>query len=839
MVLLASCNPGGQTSSGSAAPSPLFAGVSPPPSLPPQAAILPTQFVTIRTGNDGFQHFTLGTAPWFPFGFNYFPNYALQFPTAFPDEWMGPAYNATAIESDLQAMALIGVTCITIEAGEETTPPPHLLDVLALCKKYNIRVILGYPKTFPLHALTVPFVLPTPTPGGSPTPAPTPTPYTIDPETSFDNFIIQDGLASHAEIVAYNIAEEPYLGMWGDGRSSLDGVWSRFIAKEFPGVKDANNAVAPGSIATDATTQGGLNGVLSSASGVTSISMPVQVAAGGASVPCSISMQNMGATGDIWDASVTLRPVFGAGLGITPFPLPSTVAPGATVTIPFSYQPPAMPGRYRLRLSLFHQDSPVSSQRFGTWIDWEVSVVASGQTVSATIAQPFPVLGASDSDLNGAFLPDCLPSNYRSGNLANLFRRCIDIEASTRWSQVANHIRSLDPNHFISADQGFDGNGSAGAVPTYPMELQVTGFAFDFHGCENYYIDSSTDPTTIGAGVSMIQAYSRWASGGKPVTWSEEGFLYQGPVVPTPTPLLRCPAACEAPTPAASPTPTPPPVLGPPDAQGQAIYHGNFINAMRAAHGDGLQIWTFAGGDRQSVGKDWGVIDAFPSLILRPAAATLQTLAGTAESTLPPLNGSVVDLINPQADPRGFAGIFFNHLCNASAAAASGQLYTVQGIGAGTTSLDPPTLMSAGGLPQFLFGFMPKVQMMIGNSGTWFEVRDGNAYAVPANTPVSMWVQVVNMGDATWSAENVTLSSRTVGVGAISFLSQRLPSDVARLQSVTFGPFQITSGLKNAGGRSSTVYPLQLQMVAAPQNSWNPQTAQWITGATRIFLCAY
>lgn len=843
---------GGLITSGSptpAAPSPAPSGAS--TETPTPIPIHNHEFVTIGTGSDGYKHFMVGSKQFFPYGFNYFPNYALQFPTAFPDAWMGADYRGPDIETDLQSMAKLGVNCVTIEAGETTTPPAHLLDVLALCRKYNIRVILGYPKTDPVNAITIPFIFPTPTPLGIITPTPTPTPIPIDPETSFDKFITQDGLASHEEIIGYNIAEEPVLGLYNN-RSGFDAAWSRFIAKEFPGIAQANKAVAPATIPVNNGTEQPIDGSIPSSSGIVSVMMPVQVAAGGPPVQCQIVVQNLAKTNDTWVSDVSLRGIFGPGLPTTPIalPAPGTVAPGATATIPFSYTPPAQTGRYRLRMSMFHA-SRFASARFGTTMDWEVNVVSSGAAVVATVGEPAPLVGASDGDLTGSFLPTCLPASYNALYLAGLFRRFATIECATRYSHVADHIRFLDPNHFISADQGNNGNGNPGAVPNYPVDLQDTGFAFDFQGCENYYFDRTVDAHATRAANAMIQAYSRWATDGKPVTWSEEGFLYQGPPTPTPTPLLRCPAICLPPPPSSSPTPPPP--LASPMPSAQTQYHTDFIHAMVDNDGDGVQIWTWAGGVRTDVQEDWGFIDPFPSLTLRPAAARLQTLSRYGTDPRPtPKNGIDVDRIDLLADPRGFAGIFFDHLCNAANSLSNEKLFTVQGDGLGSTSLDPPVFMAPtptpsgspappSPLPKHLWGYMPFVEMMIGTNGTWFEVRDGMAYAVPTGTPVFIRAQVVNMGDATWSKQNVSLVPHDAGsVASLTFTPVALPDDLHRLQRVKMPQFQVT-GFRSITPGQVLVQPLQLQMAATPQPGWpsNIPNPLFIVGGTRIYLCQY
>ena len=78
------------------------------------------------------------------------------------------------------------------------------------------------------------------------------TPTYIDPETALDQIIPSLRLDQRTEILSYDIAWEPHLGTWSStwdpnsntwsaGRCSWDGVWSRFIAREFGSVAAANS----------------------------------------------------------------------------------------------------------------------------------------------------------------------------------------------------------------------------------------------------------------------------------------------------------------------------------------------------------------------------------------------------------------------------------------------------------------------------------------------------------------------------------------------------------------------------------------------------------------------
>ena len=78
------------------------------------------QYVTVQNGN-----FSRAGQPWFPYGLNYWPYYALQFPYSFyPEYWLGGGYNSTAVEADLTSMASLGVNCISTQASQQVEQAP-------------------------------------------------------------------------------------------------------------------------------------------------------------------------------------------------------------------------------------------------------------------------------------------------------------------------------------------------------------------------------------------------------------------------------------------------------------------------------------------------------------------------------------------------------------------------------------------------------------------------------------------------------------------------------------------------------------------------------------------
>ena len=756
--------------------------------------IEPPSFITVGEGTLGYKQFYLGSTPWFPYGQNYNPFYALQFPMSYPEYWLGAYYNGDSIEADLRMMSSLGVNCITIQGSLYLTAPSNLADFLDRCRRNNIKVILAFPKA----NMMVPFPIEGP-------PIPQLNPQYLDPETALDTIIPALNLANRDEVMAYHIAWEPSLGLWNGGRSAWDGVWSNFIDREFgtpaapgrPAVNPVSDASAAFGIPLVQQTDLNQHPADSSpnyqdpAWGVVSYTLPVRTKPGNI-YPCNIRARNMGRA--LWqNGTVSLVKVFGQGLPDEHIHfIGDGVEPMQDVSFNFTYTAPSNPGRYRLRLGMFMRNESGTSNPFGGIFEWEVEVAASGAEVTRTIAAPIPVFGPSDKDLK----PPADPSaNYKAHYLVNAFRRSIDTETSTRFGRVTRRIRQMDPNHLISADQGKDGNGNLYEVKFYPLELYSTAFHFDYLGVENYYINRDNVPDDILGGVATIYSYGRWAGKGKPIIWTEEGYQYQAA-----------------------------------DPADQGTYHGTFINAMLQTNGNGIQFWWWPGGERivpDGSLKDWGFVDPAYSNP-RPSAFVLNQLKDKARSPRTIPTQAVTGLIDPMITPQGFAGIFALHRQDALNAVKAGSRYVMEGIGESTQSDQKPAML--GGLPKYLWAEISKVELKAGAGGDWFEVRNGMAYAVPAGTAIYARARVVNMGDTTWLS-NVALSGNLKGDDYLAFPSQYVSSPVSRMTMAEFNPFLLTSGI----AADNPLQAVQFQMIAEG-TGWE---SVWITGSVRVHLAVY
>ena len=181
------------------------------------------------------------------------------------------------------------------------------------------------------------------------------------------------------------------------------------------------------------------------------------------------------------------------------------------------------------------------------------------------------------------------------------------------------------------------------------------------------------------------------------------------------------------------------------------------------------------------------------------------------------MSGTPVDLL---ADARGYAWTYYTHQIEALAAVKTGQGYALTGQG---TDQDSSSANLRGGLPQYLWAEISKVELRVGENGQWFEVRDGMAYAVPSGQKVYVRAEVVNMGDATW-LDNVVFAANPKQANFLNFAPRYLAANAPRLTKVDIPEFKMTDGLL-------ADHPVQFQMKA--------QGVCWITGSMQINLAVY
>lgn len=680
-------------------------------------------FVTIKDGN-----FYLKGKEWFPYGANYWPVYGVNPPSESgftgpdPDYWLGSAYyRPEVIELDCEKMRSLGFTCVATQASLNPDTWPALKDFLARCLANNIRVILSF---YQVNPFRIPY-------------------ENTCNENSLDPIFSALDLAHNPAIFAYDIAWEPVLGTWSQEfsdvgfRASYDGIWSRFIEKEFGTVNRANQFFGE----MVAQKRAG------KASGIVSHTIPMRTVAG-QRYPCEVVMKNLGE--DEWtrtgDQLVT---IFGEGVPAR-ISLLENVPSGKEIALKFEYVAPSIPGRISLRLSMAHK----GTGGFGTLVEWETEVVQSGTAVQKTIIYPTPVLGAADGELH---------INSPDSHLVNAYRRCLDTEVATRFARVVRHIRMLDPGHLITIRQGYDGNGNPSASMVYPLELYSTAYHLDFLSTENYYFKGTLDNNSILGAMTMIQSYCRWATAGKPSMWIEAA--YEEMSDPTPEILRE-----------------------------QAKYFDLFIDDLVATGGNGVTFWWWPGGTRADKNKDFGITN--PDGTFRPVAFTMRQKAIKATSPRHDLEADTPGIVDLMLSPSGFAGIFAELRPSALQTALKKKMYVLKGDGDGTTSDQDPSI--SGGLPRHLWAVISHVELKAGEEGDWFEVHDGMSYAVPGDKEIFVRALVENMGDTAWMPKDQVARGGVVfenndNSGII--VKYDIPTAVQRMNQVSVPAIRITDRL--------------------------------------------
>lgn len=719
-----------------------------------------SQFMTVKDGD-----FYYRGKPWFPYGVNYCPEYGVNPPEgsgytqADSNYWLASRYyRSEAVEEDLAKMESLGINCIEFQASYSADTWPAMMDLIARCKQHKIMVNLAFVDASAVR----------------------PAYDGIDPIHVMDQIIPELSLANNSTIFAYNIVWEPHLGSWskhgawGDGlRAAYDGVWTRFLAREYGSIGEAESAL--GKSVSEPRTGGQPTSY--QASGLVSYKLPVKAIIGN-TYNCTVAVRNMGEA--TWKKDVHfLGVVTGVPSVQSRITVPGDVKSGEDAIFNFVYTPPNTVERQKLRFAMIEP----GPGWFGAYFDWEVEVAATGKGVETEINAPKPALGPVDEDLTK---PAPEPG-------VSVFRRCMDIETSKEFGRVADRVRQMDPNHLLSGHMGRGGNGNAAMVPSYPLDLYSFGSHFDFLGPENYEFKDILDPNELAARMAAIESYCRWASNGKPVMWGEAGYNPLETENPT-TEYL----------------------------QEQGTYYDNFITGLIPSLCNGVEFWWWAGGLRYNSDRsvDWGITNKDGTF--RPAALKMRERAALATSPRPILANSLTREVNLMWYPQGFASIYAQFKEDAKTAIMAGQKFVFIGDGEGARSDETPQMFA--GLPKHLWAEMAKVELKTGDYGAWFEVRDGLAYAVPKNTPIYVRASVVNLGDTKWMPRSSVnkggvafAANEKFGIGFRYFLTGEVPR---------IGAVEIPAVMMKSGIAEDT--DVQFQMLA--------ENVSWITGSIRIKL---
>ena len=356
------------------------------------------------------------------------------------------------------------------------------------------------------------------------------------------------------------------------------------------------------------------------------------------------------------------------------------------------------------------------------------------------------------------------------------YRRFMDNLTSRYWGKAHRRLRELDPNHLVSFRQG----------NTLPYDFALSGPVkhIDFICPEGYAIrDTDEGEDAIG----FITRYVDYATGGKPIVWSEFGQSVWDVVRMEPNQAA----------------------IGK-----QGHYSERFYRAALAAGADGTVPWWWVGGYRVGERSDFGIVG--PDRSERPAARLIREYGPRLKTPREKAQPSAWFEFDRDAHAGGYWRAAFNEGAQAyRAAAKEGKTLGVRTAGTGTDSATVP-LIAVGNVPcdgtnppKYLdaeFNFL----QVLNADGVWQEAEDGAEITVKAGQPVKARASVGNTQEATWRGDKsghhplrgvmlVTRAkegAREVGVQPLPRDANWISADVPFLGDADFGEFEL---FKSAG----------------------------------------
>lgn len=345
--------------------------------------------------------------------------------------------------------------------------------------------------------------------------------------------------------------------------------------------------------------------------------------------------------------------------------------------------------------------------------------------------------------------------------MAAAYQRCADDVISRRYAKVIRKIRTLDPNHLISARSA----SQPSWTHWFAYDLVSCGKHFDFSSPEGYGLN----PEEAG----FTTAYARYAASGKPVFWAELGSS-----------IYPYDATGEK-------------------ARSQADLCAGFAKMLIDSGANGMAVWWSVGGYRVDERSDFGIIA--PDGTPRPSAIALRKLAPRATSPRKAGSPSLWITVDRDLHAAGYTAVYEAHKRAYVDALRRGISVGVRTAGTGTTSANCP-LISVGNVPYD--GFSPLKYLnaefyrveVLNADGVWQEVANAGTVTVRAHQPVLARVWAGNTGDALWLSDGGVGAVRLVGdtrPDAYSSQAKRLgfsapiPNNVRRHNDLRMGPFRI------------------------------------------------
>lgn len=332
------------------------------------------------------------------------------------------------------------------------------------------------------------------------------------------------------------------------------------------------------------------------------------------------------------------------------------------------------------------------------------------------------VISPSDDMLrknDGAEASEAGLSNIK---LVAVYRRFIDHEVALAHIRACDFIRSIDPNHLITARSG-DASGIPLVDPgIYGYDFKATAAALDFLSPESYALSEDNDSMRQGV---FTNIYSRYANKNAVVQWMEFGkSIWIGSNFVDNTVSL----------------------------QFQADYYRDFFDMLMMGHTSGLYAWWWAGGYRYGENSDFGIIS--PDGSDRPVTKVFREYAMKFLNAPPLPKPDYHIFIDRDANADGIRSIYRNIENELFDAISHGHTVSLidGGFGKNSANADISELDGASrceGSLKFLDGLLISCSAIL-DDGSHHLLQNGDTLHVLKSKAVIFSFEFMNTESPTW-----------------------------------------------------------------------------------------
>ncbi len=356
---------------------------------------------------------------------------------------------------------------------------------------------------------------------------------------------------------------------------------------------------------------------------------------------------------------------------------------------------------------------------------------------------------------------DMLREDGDYNKLVAAYRQCIDHSVRRAHHMACDFIRSVDPNHLISAR-----SGDASTIPLvdpgiYGYDYDAMSAAVDTTSPESYAL--SDDEKSIRQGV-FTNIYSRYANPDNVVQWMEFGkSIWTGSNF---TPNTK-------------------------NRGFQAEYYRRFFDMLLTGHTAGMFCWWYFGGYRIGENSDFGIVD--PDGGIRPVTEVLMEYSPKFLNAPPLKKPDVLLEIDRDLHADGLRSVYRGVEDELFAAIKEGKTVAFVDKATGTTSADV-SLTEVGNIeptgcsPKYLDGIITSIRVITEN-GT-VTAANGGTVELGADASATLQIMVQNTTYAKWLAGD--------GYGSVHFTSDEdsavsfaldLPCEMNKRDRVCFTVF--------------------------------------------------